>query len=121
MQPRASMPSSASGGPYGKAAEHPGPSSAGRSLLRSRHLPQLEFLDFAGRRLRYLSEPDGARTLERGEVLSAPGDEFLRRNAFVGLELHERARSFAPFLVGHGNDGGHLDGRVLVERVLDLD
>src|SRR5215211_9352814 len=62
-----------------------------------------------------------ARDLVAGELLTAPADQFLGRDHLGRLELDEGAWRLAPFLVRFRDDGRRLHGRVLVERVLDLD
>ncbi len=54
-------------------------------------------------------------------MLAAPGHDLGLGRRLAGLQLDEGARRLAPFLVGPCDDGGGLDRRVLVERVLDLD
>ncbi len=61
------------------------------------------------------------RAFEGGEMLAAPGDDLGLARAAAGLELDEGAGRLAPFLVGLRHHRGGLHGRMLVERVLDLD
>ena len=81
----------------------------------------LNFCDLAGARLRNFGEHDVARAFVGGEILAAPGDELLGAGARALLQLDECAWRLAPFLVGLGDHGDRLHGRMLVERVLDLD
>ena len=47
--------------------------------------------------------------------------EFLRRHSGTRLQLHERTRRLAPFLVRLRHHGGAQHGRVAVQRFLHLD
>ena len=61
-----------------------------RSLLKTLGLfPQLEFLDFAGRRLRQGAEDHGLGRLEVGDVVAAECDDVFFGGGFAGLEGDE--------------------------------
>ena len=81
----------------------------------------LNFWILPVRRLRQFGEHHVARAFVAREVLAAPRHQFVGRRLLPRLELDERARRLAPFLVGLRHHGGGLHGRMLVERVLDLD
>src|SRR2546429_7927228 len=55
--------------------------------------PQHELLNLAGGGLRQWTEDDGAGHLEMCKVVTAPGDDFVRRDVGrVGLQRHKRTR-----------------------------
>src|ERR1700741_5046398 len=60
---------------------------------------QHELLDLAGGGLRQLSELDGGRRLEVGDVLLAELDDVPLGGALVRLQRDERLGPLAPFLV----------------------
>src|SRR5262249_14502751 len=86
-----------------------------------RDLPQYELLNLARRRLRQFPEYNVARAFVSGEVLAAPGDQFLRRRGRARLELNEGACRRALCVVGLRHYGGGLHGGVPVQRILDFD
>lgn len=88
-----------------------------RSDLRA----QLEFLDLPGRRLRQLAEPHRLRNLVCGEQQPAVRDDLLLGRRHSVAQLDERARHLAPLRIRQRDDGRDRDGRMPVQRVLDLD
>src|ERR1043165_1401736 len=80
-------------------------------------LPQQMFLDFPERRARQRLDADEApRHLERRELLAAAAGEL----ALVGVADDERDRELAADRVGHADDRGLVDLRLLEEELLDL-
>ncbi|MEA2514595.1 MAG: hypothetical protein QOJ59_4082, partial [Thermomicrobiales bacterium] len=49
------------------------------------------------------------------------GDDLIRGRGRTGLEGDERFRDLAPIVVGDGDDRDFEDGRMGVDRLLDLD
>src|SRR5215212_767877 len=84
-------------------------------------LTEDELLHLAGRGPRDLAEFHGDRALEVRQVLTAEGDELLRRRPLSRLEGHERLWPLTPEVVRDGDDGALEDGGMGAEGVLDLD
>jgi hypothetical protein len=59
-----------------------------------------------------LHEVDTFGRFHRAEFLLAQRDQFLGLNARTGVELDDRLRRLAPYLVRHADDGAVLQGRV---------
>ncbi len=60
-------------------------------------------------------------TLKAASLPATKLREFLLGGVHAGLEVHDRAGFLAQRVVRDRDDGGVHDGRMLVERVLDLD
>src|SRR3954454_641959 len=104
MRRKASMPSWPSASRSGRAAERRYDHPLSRcSMLLARHLAEPEFLDLSRGGLGDFGEHDVTRTLEGRQMASAPRNDVLLRGRFAGLQLHEGARGFTPFLVRHRN------------------
>ena len=90
--------------------------------LRSGPLPLLQplFLNRGGLSLWVMIKNHGALKVEGCEGLRAPMIWGAADWSSFGFS-YTKGEGLAPFLVGLGDDGRRLHGRVLVERVLDLD
>src|SRR5712691_1829824 len=84
-------------------------------------LAQHELLHLPRRRLGQVTELDGGRRLEVGDVLLAEVDDLLRGRLLAGLERDEGFRALAPFLVGDGDDRALHHGGMAGHTLLDLD
>src|ERR1700720_427212 len=82
---------------------------------------QHELLDLAGGGLRQLSELDGGRRLEVGDVLLAELDDVPLGGALVRLQRDERLGPLAPFLVRDRDHRALHDARMPGHALLDLD
>src|SRR5262249_2187733 len=84
-------------------------------------LSQDELLHLAGRGLGQLAELDRGRAFVARDLLAAELDDLRLGGAVAGLERHESLGPLAPGLVGDGDHGALQHGRVLRDRLLDLD
>src|SRR5690606_32902097 len=93
--------------------------TSSRLLLRDELLAQLPLHDFAGARDRQALHKDDAfgHLIARQSALQV-GEQRLRRA--LRLEDNTGHAHLAPARIGHADDGAHMDGRVLVKRLLDL-
>src|SRR5262249_13954919 len=84
-------------------------------------IAQHELLDLAGRGLGQLTELDGRRRLEVGDVLLAELDDLGLGGLPAGLEGHEGLGPLAPFFIRDGHYRALHHARVPGHALLDLD
>src|SRR2546421_1999024 len=87
-----------------------------------RPLPQPEFLDFPGSRLRQGSEYDAPRTLEVRQPLAAPLDDgLLGYRSNTGLQTYKGTGTLPPVRMWHRDHRRFHDLRVPIQQLLHLE